>query len=150
MPMGNVKGGTNCQACIDCEQMVSPTDTCFRCYGENKYMAAPHKNDFAINEPLPPKIAPPWCPHRRIVHALMLIRAKEIRSPQEFAKEMWPDSEGWQRYGKVGHGVHKGAGMNLAAGGFLGKLRYQGLIWGGYNQDRVILTDRGRERLSAK
>jgi len=150
MPMGNVKGGTNCQVCIDCESMQSPTDTCFRCYGENKYMAAPRKNDFAINEPLPPKISPHWCPHRKTVQALMLIRDREIRSPHEFAKEMWPDSEGWKRVHNVGHGSHKGAAMSLAAGSFLGKLRADGLIWGGYNRDRITVTDKGKEILIAK
>jgi len=65
MPMGNIKSKTNCQVCIDCEPMQSPTDTCFRCYGENKYMAAPLKKDFAVNKIKPPKVAPEWCPHRK-------------------------------------------------------------------------------------
>lgn len=85
-----------------------------------------------------------------IIKALRIIATKDIRSPHEFAKEMWPNSEGWQRYGKVGYGVHKGAVMNLAAGGFLGKLRAKGLIWGGCNRDRIILTDKGRRWLKGE
>lgn len=84
-----------------------------------------------------------------IVTALQIIRDNDIRSPREFAKKMWPNSEGWQRVHKVGHGVHRGAAMALAGGGFLGKLRGQGLIGicGGYNRERIFLTDKGKERL---
>lgn len=81
------------------------------------------------------------------IKGLRLIVTKDIRSPKEFAKAMWPDSEGWQRVGNVGHGAHRGAGMQLAGGSFLGKLRYQGLIWGGYD-DPIMLTEKGRELLN--
>lgn len=63
MPMGNVKGGTNCQVCIDCEPMRSPTDTCYRCYGQGP--STPLKRDFSVNEPMPPAVAPNWCPNRK-------------------------------------------------------------------------------------
>ncbi len=79
--------------------------------------------------------------------ALQIIRDNNIRSPREFAEKMWPNSEGWQRVHKVGHGASRGAAMALAGGGFLGKLRAQGLIRGGYNYERIILTDKGKERL---
>ena len=82
-----------------------------------------------------------------IVTALTIIRDNDIRSPREFAKKMWPDSDGWKRVHKVGRGSHCGAAMALAGGGFLGKLRTQGLILGGYNYERIVLTDKGRERL---
>jgi hypothetical protein len=64
MPMGNVKGGINCQVCIDCEPMVSPSRKGYRCYGENQSLFAPMKKDFAMNRDMPPKKAPSWCPHR--------------------------------------------------------------------------------------
>jgi len=84
---------------------------------------------------------------KKTIVALKLIATKNIRSPSEFAKEMWPNSEGWQRVQNVGHGAHRGAGMFLAGGSFLGKLRSQGLILGGIDQDRIVLTDKGRELL---
>ena len=80
------------------------------------------------------------------IKALKIIATKDIRSPKEFAKEMWPDSEGWQRVHNIGHGAHRGAGMYLAGDSFLGKLRNQGLIWGGYD-DRIILTEKGKDVL---
>lgn len=48
--------------------------------------------------------------------------------PEAFARQMWPDSRGWQRRTKCGNGVCIGGGMRLAAGGYLGKLRAKGLI----------------------
>lgn len=65
MPMGNVKGKTNCQVCIDCEPMTSPEGPSYRCYGENQKMYAPMKKDFAEGKDKPPVIAPKWCPHRK-------------------------------------------------------------------------------------
>ena len=48
--------------------------------------------------------------------------------PKIFAKAMWPDSPGWDRYAKCGDGVHKGGGMYVTAGCYLGKLVRTGLV----------------------
>jgi len=79
--------------------------------------------------------------------ALRIIRDNDIRSPREFAKLMWPNSSCWQKMYNIGNGATRGVGMWLAGGSFLGKLRIQGLIRGGYNYERIILTDEGKERL---
>ena len=66
MPMGTVKGTTNCQVCIDCEPMfnIYTCESSFRCYGE--MLTAPVKKDVPENEGgLPPSVAPDWCPNRR-------------------------------------------------------------------------------------
>lgn len=62
-------------------------------------------------------------------------RALEIFSehgplmPKDFAKKMWPDSDGWHRHAKCGpHGVHRGGGMYIAAGGYIGKLCRKGWV----------------------
>jgi len=48
--------------------------------------------------------------------------------PALFAIKMWPDSDGHRRSYKSGpKGSRKGAGMAIAAGGFLGRLRKLGL-----------------------
>ena len=71
-------------------------------------------------------------------HAVAQIRRRNGRvvmphhramRPREFAAEMWPDSPAWNRVAKCGqNGVHRGGGMYLAAGGFLGKLSHTGLV----------------------
>lgn len=88
------------------------------------------------------------------IRALQLLRDDEdIHRPTEFARMMWPDSEGWQRVGKIGHGSHRGVGMILAGGGFLGKLRAQGLIIISLDRDyrsysnNYYLTSEGRRIL---
>lgn len=83
----------------------------------------------------------------KTIQALTIIRNNEISLPKEFARLMWPDSEGWQRVHNVGHGASRGAGMAYAAGGFLGKLRSQGLIVGGYDY-HYILTEKGHKLLN--
>ena len=83
----------------------------------------------------------------KTVIALKIIRDNEIYMPKEFARLMWPNSEGWKRVQNMGHGAHAGAGMYLAGGSFLGKLRKEELIWGGFGRDRIVLTDKGREVL---
>lgn len=82
------------------------------------------------------------------IKALLIIRDNNIRSPREFARFMWPTSEGWHRMHKIGRGVHQGAMMAFAGGGFLGKLRQKGLIFGYGDFDGGIkLSDKGREML---
>jgi len=85
------------------------------------------------------------------IRALLLIRDYEnIHRPTEFARLMWPDSEGWQRVGKIGHGSHRGVGLLLVAGGFLARLKYKGLILDHCNRDYshdYYLTSEGRKLL---
>ncbi|GAH27720.1 unnamed protein product, partial [marine sediment metagenome] len=60
--------------------------------------------------------------------ALEIIRDNRIHSPRQFAELMWPDSDGWKRVHKCGHGSSRGAMMAVAGGGLLGKLRAKGFI----------------------
>lgn len=49
-------------------------------------------------------------------------------TPRSFGKLMWPDNPNWNAHTKCGpSGTSHGGGMNLAAGGFLGRLRRDGL-----------------------
>lgn len=61
--------------------------------------------------------------------ALTIVRDHPGIRPREFAKLMWPESEGWSHHVKCGsNGSHKGGGMPLAGGGYLGKLMRLKLI----------------------
>ena len=61
-------------------------------------------------------------------------RALEILSPSmgmmagEFARKMWPDSEGWQHSHRVGRGARNGGMMPKVGGAYLGKLARWGLV----------------------
>lgn len=73
--------------------------------------------------------------------------------PREFARAMWPDSPGWNRYVRSGpNGAHLGGGMYPAGGAFLGRLRNAGLTRrtqnGRYDTAHAI-TPAGREFLRA-
>jgi len=54
--------------------------------------------------------------------AFLVLSSSPIRA-REFAEKMWPDSKGWQRPGRCGHGSHRGMGMYIAGGCHLGRLR---------------------------
>ena len=80
--------------------------------------------------------------------ALEIIRANQIHSHREFAKLMWPDSDGWKHHHKTGRGSSCGTMMAMAAGGLLGKLRYRGLIRTPWHDDYgsyYSLTEKGRQ-----
>lgn len=63
--------------------------------------------------------------------ALCILRDNPGIRPREFSKKMWPDSLGHQNHTPAGpHGVTRGGGMWLAAGGYLGKLAHRGLTRG--------------------
>ena len=62
------------------------------------------------------------------IKALEIIRDNEINMPRDLAEKLWPDSDGWKRVHRVGHGVSCGAMMAFAAGGLLGKLRQKNYI----------------------
>jgi hypothetical protein len=87
--------------------------------------------------------------------ALEIIKEKGPIKPKRFAKFMWPDSDGWSTHTNCGHGVTRGGGMNLAAGGYLGKLRKRGLIekklerWPteGYRNKGYILSKEGKKKI---
>jgi hypothetical protein len=82
----------------------------------------------------------------KTIIALKIIEKNEIHMPKEFARLMWPNSDAWRRVQNVGHGATAGAGIVYSAGGFLGKLRNQGLIAGGYGY-HYFLTEKGKELL---
>lgn len=71
--------------------------------------------------------------------------------PKEFAAEMWPESDGWTRQAKCGQkGSHRGGGMYMAAGGFLGRLRKRGLVEAVWKRNRprtYSLTAKGYRAL---
>lgn len=75
-------------------------------------------------------------------------------SPSEFAHQYFPrDHDGWQRSCKCGaYGSHRGGGLVLWAGGWLGKLRAQGLVTAAYRQTGQlqghVLTAAGRAALA--
>ena len=82
--------------------------------------------------------------------ALEIIRDNQIHSPKQFALLMWPDSDGWKRIHKCGHGASFGAMMPMVGGGLLGKLRTRGWIRGPWLDDYdsyYWLTDEGRQYL---
>lgn len=87
--------------------------------------------------------------------ALGIIDMNPSILPREFAKKMWPNSEGWRMHS--GHGSHtrRGGGMALAGGNYLGKLRKLDLIYEDYRPSigdsfrRVHrLTSLGKELLN--
>ena len=82
--------------------------------------------------------------------ALEIIRDNPGIWPARFAELAWPDSEGWRRQRKCGnHGAHRGGGMYVAAGQYLGKLRREGLIYSHSKtgQTCAYLTGDGRDAL---
>lgn len=61
--------------------------------------------------------------------ALEIVQSNPGISAAEFARKMWPESHGWNTRRKCGgYGVHKGGGMYVAAGQYLGKLHRAGLV----------------------
>jgi len=82
--------------------------------------------------------------------ALEIINKNDIHMPKEFARLMWPNSEGWKRMHKCGRGASWGAMMPMAGGGLLGKLRAKDFIrtpWGDDRNSYYSLTEKGREYL---
>jgi len=64
------------------------------------------------------------------VKALAIIRDHGPLRPREFARLMWPDSDGWRRHSRSGpNGSCKGGGMHLAGGAYLAKLNHLGLVY---------------------
>lgn len=92
------------------------------------------------------------------IRALQIIKAygRPIY-PRDFARLMWPDSEGWQHSTKCGpKGVTRAGGMNLAGGAYLGKLAQRGLvqphietIYGKLEVRGYVLSTKGQEKLNA-
>lgn len=84
--------------------------------------------------------------------ALEIIRDNQIHSPKEFARLMWPDSDGWKRIHKCGNGASFGAMMPMAGGGLLGKLRAEGLVRAPWHDDYdsyYWLTEKGQQYLKS-
>lgn len=89
----------------------------------------------------------------QVQKALLIIRDKKPTRPGEFAYWMWEDSPKWNMRTKCGNGVTIGGGMNLAAGGFLGRLKKDGWIeweWSSRSNDhsrKYYLTDQSKKAL---
>lgn len=89
------------------------------------------------------------------VRALEVVEKGGSIVPREFARAMWPESAGWMRSSRCGpNGVHRGGGMYLAAGGYLGRLSKLGLVrqqFRGvlYDKDGYALTESGKQALRA-
>lgn len=83
------------------------------------------------------------------IKALKIIQDNDIYKATRFAELMWPDSACWQKVYNTGHGATRGKGLWLAAGSFLRKLQYQGLIIIYYPKYgmAVGLTSKGRDLL---
>lgn len=87
------------------------------------------------------------------VRALEIVEKAGVVRPREFAKAMWPESEGWRRHSRCGpNGVHQGGGMYLAGGGYLGKLSQLGVIRQQFrgaihSEDGYALTEEGKVAL---
>ncbi len=65
----------------------------------------------------------------KTIKALRILRKHGDMRPARFAEKMWPNSEKWSHPVKCGtHGVHRGGGMYMAAGGYLGRLARRGLV----------------------
>ena len=81
------------------------------------------------------------------------ILAGEAMAPREFAQAMWPESLGHNRMTNCGQkSVTRGGGMNLAGGGYLGKLRKGGLVRPSHEwtyDNRYAITAEGRQALRA-
>jgi len=91
----------------------------------------------------------------RQFRALEILEANPGVRPREFARHFWPDSPGWMRACKCGpNGSHRGGGMYLAGGGYLGKLFNAGLAVvdsGGSRYGRgYALSPAGRKALEKR
>ena len=85
--------------------------------------------------------------------ALTILRDHGPLTPREFAEKMWPDSPAWKRVNKCGpYGATKGRAIVESGGGFLGKLRKQGLAELYWDRrldiDQHIISEQGRRELS--
>lgn len=83
-----------------------------------------------------------------VLRALQVLAGGPIR-PAEFARRLWPNAEGWSRCSKCGRGSHRGGGMVLAAGGYLGRLRKLGLAEAGSTPGTTRISRAGRAALEA-
>lgn len=72
-----------------------------------------------------------WTPSDTQRKGLDIVNAagKAGIAPSEFAKKMWPTSDGWKKESKCGSGHKtKGGAMNITAGAFLGKMARSGAV----------------------
>ena len=84
--------------------------------------------------------------------ALTIIRDHKVGYPRQFGELLWGrDHPGWRRISKAGPcGSTVGGGMNLAAGGYLGKLWKKGWIRPPFRAGQSYrLTEAGRQELEA-
>lgn len=88
--------------------------------------------------------------------ALAFIAREAITHPAHLAHLLWPGDPGWSRSMKCGrneNGLQKGAGLMMAAGGYLGRLAKAGLIFnyhvfGNGTREPAALTELGKQLLA--
>ena len=92
-------------------------------------------------------------PGPQTMKALGILYDHEIASAVEFARLMWPDSEGWHHRIGAGHGVVRGRGMSMAGGSYLGRLQKAGwstVSFGGSRYRQIYhLTPEGKKLVEA-
>lgn len=83
--------------------------------------------------------------------ALKVIRDRNIESPRQFARLMWPDSDGWHVGVRSGGGTVRGRQMFTAGGAYLARLVKAGLVYVVHRSGsrRWVLTKQGKEALVA-
>ena len=65
----------------------------------------------------------------KVLRALRVLEARGVCHPREFARDMWPESEGWRKPSRrPWNGGSHGNAMGSAGACFLGRLRAQGLV----------------------
>lgn len=80
--------------------------------------------------------------------ALRLVRLNGPVKPSTFAKLLWPRNPKWKTRVKGGHGTTRlGGGLNIAAGGYLGRLAARKLVKKTTNGYEI--TAAGSKRLEA-
>jgi uncharacterized protein YjhX (UPF0386 family) len=86
-------------------------------------------------------------PQRRALETIARVGA--ITSAKQFARLMWPDSDGWTTLVGHGHGVARGGQMPSTAGSFLSRLVRKGWVTGIGGDHPYRLTAAGIAALDA-
>lgn len=86
----------------------------------------------------------------KTARALQILREHNVTMARQFGRLYFGnDHPSWRKVGKCGHGSHRGVGLTIGAGGFLGRLRRRKLIDGYGAGMRFTLTALGERSLNA-
>lgn len=139
--------GTGCAVKDFCFRHIAKPDPHWQSY----FTKAPGEDQYCEHYAREGKKAPKRELSEAVFNALQIVRDNPGIVPARFADKMWPTSEGWKRPAKCGpSGSHRGGGMYLAAGGFLGRLYRQGLVqrsYGKYGRPHFYLSQTGSRAL---